>query len=405
MLKSKELLNFLQDELGIIGTKKMLRDKFENYLEKKYKLPPVEYSAYIIGAKNLEEIDPQIAFWLIDAVNTINSKSINVKNYFSDLEIRQFSKSEYTFQKDEIYPIIINNVIEVAYDQWVTVMSIKQIKELQDKQLLVYNPNTQRELKKKVKNGDVYYTINVNMSSVNDIEKELLSGEFIPNDLSFNLNIDNPEVDFDVADGSMIVNGGQFDIIDGFHRFSAAVRAFRQNPDIDFKFTVNLMNFDEKKACAFIAQQNKRNKISRTYSKSLDANDSTNIVINRLNTSPNSLIKGMIGKEGTNIVNVTDLFIFIDTFYDTKKMSRSDLLRTSNHIINVFNICVDNNHDLLQKINTIDLGIIVYGSTLGTDEFECYENIQKAIANKSNIQRPITTLNKKSIGMIKNLFV
>ena len=134
----------------------------------------------------------------------------------------------------------------MAYDQWVTVMSIKQIKELQDKQLLVYNPNTQRELKKKVKNGDVYYTINVNMSSVNDIEKELLSGEFIPNDLSFNLNIDNPEVDFDVADGSMIVNRGQFDIIDGFHRLSAAVRAFRQNPDIDFKFTVNLMNFDEK---------------------------------------------------------------------------------------------------------------------------------------------------------------
>ena len=41
-------------------------------------------------------------------------------------------------------------------------------------------------------------------------------GEFVPNALTLNLNVDDPEVDFDIVESELILNSGKFDIIDGF---------------------------------------------------------------------------------------------------------------------------------------------------------------------------------------------
>ena len=89
-------------------------------------------------------------------------------------------------------------------------------------------------------------------------------GEFVPNALTLNLNVDDPEVDFDIVGSELILNSGKFDIIDGFHRFRAAINTKIKNPDFQFNFILNIMNFTEDKACQYIEQEDKRNKISKS---------------------------------------------------------------------------------------------------------------------------------------------
>lgn len=404
MLKSKNFLKELQENLALIWANNKQRKKAEKFLEEEYNLLPPIYMEYIIGARDFIDLDENIIFYLVKAVNNIFSDTFDEGKYFSDLEIRKFSNEKYRYVKEEKFPYIIKDIREVAADQWSAVMDLNTIKDLYDKQLLIYNPNTQRELKRKTRNGNVYYSIDINNASVNDIKNDLLNGFFIPNVLSFNLSIDNPDVNYEIIDNDLIIHGGQLDIIDGFHRFKGAMLAKKENPDLDFRFCINIMNFDERKACSFIAQENKRNKISKNYSKSLEANNPTKIIVDRINTSPSSLIRGMIGKEGISVINLVDVFGLIDSFYDAKKMTRADLLKTANHIIKVINLCVENNEKYLDGIDFLDLGIIMYGSTLSTDEFECFEKILKAMPNKYSLGDKVIKLNKKNISLIKNLY-
>lgn len=92
------------------------------------------------------------------------------------------------------------------------------------------------------------YTIDIVSSSVKAIEGLMSKGEFVPNALTLNLNVDDPEVDFDIVESELILNSGKFDIIDGFHRFRAAINTKIKNPDFQFNFILNIMNFTEDKS-------------------------------------------------------------------------------------------------------------------------------------------------------------
>lgn len=357
---------------------------------------------YILGARELDELNADQIFWIIDGLNHISHNSINVSEYFSDLEIRKYSALKYEYKKPEKYPFIIKNVLQVADDQWVAVVDVNFLKEMYDKQLIVYNPNTQRELKKVTRNGNTFYSIKVNNKSVTEITNLLLSNQFIPNALSFNLSIDNPNVEFDVRNNSIIILGGQLDIIDGYHRFKAAIEAKALDDDFNYPFIMEIMNFDETKACAYIAQEDKRNKLSLDYSKSLDATNPTMLIVDRINSSPASLLKGLVGKEGMNVVNKAHLFGVIDYFYDTKKLSRSELVRTANYLISIINMCIDSNPKYLESISLTELAIIICGTTQSRHEDVCFDKIIHAL--KNNIHVTISSASRKNMRIIEKMF-
>lgn len=400
MLKSKELLDKLQIEFSKVQSNRKIKSELEIYLKKTYNFQAIDYMQYIIGAKEIETLEEHKAYWLIDGLNHIaNTEKIDCEKYFSKLEIRKYAAMRFSFQGVEKYPFIIENVLEVEADQWITVVDVNVLKDLYDKQMIIYNPNTQRELRKVRKNGEEYYTINVNNKSVKEIKNLLLANEFIPNDLSFNLSIDNPDVEFDVQGDKIIITGGQFDIIDGYHRFKAVMEAKQEHSDFNYKFVMKIMNYDETKACTFIAQEDKRNKISVLYSKSLDSTHPANMIIDRINSSPNSLLKGLIGKEGTNIIDRASLFALVDYFYDVKKMGRSEVIKTANHMINIINNCIDNCPELLNNMSLYNLSILICGTTKSED---CIGLIIDAIKNGAKAK--ITTVNKRNMIMIEQLF-
>ena len=318
MLRSENLYKVLDKYFVQIQKNSYFKREVKKFLMEKYEYSDIEYMQYIIGAKSKDEIPDNEMYWLIDAFNNVFKANMEIKTFFSDKEIIRFSNLKADYLKAEIYPIKISPVIEIAEDQWVTKISIDLLKEFYDNQLIIYNPRTQRQLKQMRRGQDVLYTIDIVSSSVKAIEGLMDKGEFVPNALTLNLNVDDPEVDFDIIGSELVLNSGKFDIIDGFHRFRAAINTKIKNPDFQFNFILNIMNFTEDKACQYIEQEDKRNKISKSYLASMDKSSSTNIIIDKLNNTLDSPVRGKIERAHRGEIDKAILFSLLEFILKTK---------------------------------------------------------------------------------------
>lgn len=399
MLRSENLYKVLDKYFVQIQKNSYFKREVKKFLMEKYEYSDIEYMQYIIGAKSKDEIPDNEMYWLIDAFNNVFRANMEIKTFFSDKEIIRFSNLKADYLKAEIYPIKISPVIEIAEDQWVTKISIDLLKEFYDNQLIIYNPRTQRQLKQMRRGQDVLYTIDIVSSSVKAIEGLMNKGEFVPNALTLNLNVDDPEVDFDIIGSELVLNSGKFDIIDGFHRFRAAINTKIKNPDFQFNFILNIMNFTEDKACQYIEQEDKRNKISKSYLASMDKSSSTNIIIDKLNNTLDSPVRGKIERAHRGEIDKAILFSLLEFILKTKDMNRSQCIRTAVFIINILKIIQENNPDVVFDDTTMP--VIIYGSTISKDVYECAEKIESALEKNVPIISNVTDM---KINKIKALF-
>lgn len=399
MLRSENLYKVLDKYFVQIQKNSYFKREVKKFLMEKYEYSDIEYMQYIIGAKSKDEIPDNEMYWLIDAFNNVFRANMEIKTFFSDKEIIRFSNLKADYLKAEIYPIKISPVIEIAEDQWVTKISIDLLKEFYDNQLIIYNPRTQRQLKQMRRGQDVLYTIDIVSTSVRAIEGLMDKGEFVPNALTLNLNVDDPEVDFDIIGSELVLNSGKFDIIDGFHRFRAAINTKIKNPDFQFNFILNIMNFTEDKACQYIEQEDKRNKISKSYLASMDKSSSTNIIIDKLNNTLDSPVRGKIERAHRGEIDKAILFSLLEFILKTKDMNRSQCIRTAVFIINILKIIQENNPDVVFDDTTMP--VIIYGSTISKDVYECAEKIESALEKNVPIISNVTDM---KINKIKALF-
>jgi hypothetical protein len=301
---------------------------------------PASTFSIVFQQRPLTDLSDNELFWIVDALCEVSNKnySLNIFNNFSiekiftGKEIQMYSSTTYVKETENVYPIVFN-VMKISDDQWLSTISSKQLYNLYRNQIINYNKNTQRPLKQQTKNGYRVYKIDKNIKSVNSIKESLEKGLFIPNCLTFNINMDNPYNDYLITENELILKQGQFDLIDGFHRYSAIIDLLLENPNIDFTFGVWIMNFDENKACRYIAQEDKRNKINKSYSKSLDALNSENYsgrIIQLLNES-DTILKGKLTRYNNSKINYDDVVVTIDENYKCK--TRIEAKTTSDEII------------------------------------------------------------------------
>lgn len=399
MLRSENLYEILDKYFSQIQKNSYYKREVQKFLMKKYEYSDIEYMQYIIGAKSKDEIPDNEMYWLIDAFNNVFRTNMEMKTYFSDKEIVRFSSLKADYLKTDIYPIRISPVIEIAEDQWVTKISIDLLKEFYDNQLIIYNPRTQRQLKQRRRGQDVSYTIDIVSSSVKAIEGLMSKGEFVPNALTLNLNVDDPEVDFDIVGSELILNSGKFDIIDGFHRFRAAINTKIKNPDFQFNFILNIMNFTEDKACQYIEQEDKRNKISKSYLASMDKSSPTNIIIDKLNNTLDSPVRSKIERAHRGEIDRATLFSLLEFILKTKNMNRSQCIKTAVFIINILKIVQENNPDVVFDDTTMP--VVLYGSSISKDAYECAEKIESALGKDVPIINSVTNM---KVNKIKALF-
>ena len=389
--------------------RKIIEQTGEVISEKRNYLKAATHSI-LLQQRPLSDVSDKEIYWVIDGLNETLSKNgelnlvkdFKIKDIFTDKEIQKYSKSKFENVTETIYPISFK-VLKISDDQWLSTISSKKLFELYKNQIINYNKNTQRPLKEVTKHGVKTYKINKNKQSVNAIKEDLKKGLFIPNCLTFNINMDNPSNEYyvDEENKELVLENGQFDLIDGFHRYSAITELLLENPDIEFNFGIWIMNFDENKSCRFIAQEDKRNKINKTYTKSLDALNGDNFssrIIQVLNENNNSPFKGKLTRYNDSNINYDDVVITINDNF--KCNTRMEANRLSENIIKSFEILEDDNIDIT-NLNSNEIIVSLVGiSLLLSNEIEDKTFVSK-VKTYINSNNTLNT-NRKIINYYNN---
>lgn len=371
-------------------------------IEKKYKIP-VSFTADIIaGRKDLGEVNDFIVFALLDI---LNPKKISA--FFTDEEISELGKIRYETTEFSL-PLIFDNMSQVASDQWVGSITARQLMRLKDAQIIRYNENTQRTLRRIVRGEDRYYRIYLNKKSISEIRNLMESGVYIPDDITLNMPLDTTTYSFN-NNRLVISELDKLDIIDGYHRYISISQIMSLIDDFDYPMELRMVNFSEEKAKQFIFQKDQKTQMRQIDSKSLNQYAPSNIVIERLNTDPLSNIQKTIGRNNANI-DYGYLSGVVGYYYFKKKndYSMKEIIHVENELRDKFNNFTNINQEYLNHIySRKEIGILIYcfkNSENYTDDFNKLLGISDSIPanlfgldNHGNVRRKLINTFEKAL--------
>lgn len=314
----------------------------------------------IIGRNaDLRELSIMLLLWITKELGEavgVDSSTAHLKSglmldkYFTDIQINQYSNMRFDKNDKKKFPIVIEKVLQVNHDQFVTVKNIEFIKDIRDRQIAGYNRNTQRELTAKKVKGEYRLVITIIKRAVAEIQRLMLDNKFISNAITFNINADEPaEYEYDEDELILTIYSGKIDILDGYHRYLAMTNVKDNNPDWEYNTILNIMNFSEDKSKMFIVQEDKRNKIKKSKIKSMDNNNNSTIIVNNLNESSKSNLRGLIGSTKIDLIDVGLLVDLIEYNFPIQRKNNKELIDIKNYTIEAFNILVEDNTELVQK--------------------------------------------------------
>lgn len=355
----------------------------------------------LIGNKeHLKAASVEELLWLCDAISLALDGSVSFKEFFTPNEVGMYRNSKTKREDESAYPVVFKNVLQINNDQWVTTINIDELYDLYKKQLINYNKNTQRPTRRREVNGLVEYKISVNKRSIREITQLMRDHLFIPNALTFNINIDNVENSFTYSNGRLELLSGVFDIIDGFHRYKSLIDCKIENPAFNYNMVLNIMNFTEEKAGTYIAQEDKRNKISKSVVKTMDANNPVNFIIQRLNDDGGSYLRGEIGRTGNYSVNSAWLFEAISKCY--KVEDNRDGIALVRYLREAFNAVIE---DGTFEKTFLGVAVVVIASSMyrETEDISKIKAIVKASKYLPEEIKKETTVTKKLITEVEKL--
>ena len=287
-----------QQEITYVG---QLNDSFN--------LPPEIASDYLTLRNNITEANDFVLF--IFASLLYKDK---LTKYFTASEIKEYSKSKFSVDKLK-FPLRYK-MVQIADDQWVGKITVKEIIKLRDAQVINYNEKAQRTMQRIVANGVEHYQISLNKKAVAGIEDAFESGMYIPNTITLNLPEDT-DYSYDEETNELVIKGGDgfhFDILDGYHRYIAISKTYNINHKFDYNMELRIVQFNEDRAKQFIWQEDQKTKMRKMDSDAMNQTAVATKVIARLNGDPTFNLAGQINpNEG--VINSPLLYICINTLF------------------------------------------------------------------------------------------
>ena len=226
------LIHDIEKYISSLSPKNM--QKLEDEVIHDGKITYGNFMKIITGRQPLEESSDAELYWLLVAINRVSNKMPKPEEYFEELEIKNCKFYDTEKNKDLKYPLIFNDVVKLAENQYLFPCSVRDIKALKNANLLQIIPELQRNHKKD-KYGDL--KTKVNKSTVQRISSLINNGEFFYNGIRFNL-MDDGESDapiFDEDKRTLTVTNGVIIFPDGNHR---AISCELANKHLDDKFGI-----------------------------------------------------------------------------------------------------------------------------------------------------------------------
>ena len=203
--------------------------------------------------------------------------SVDVKDYFTELEYKQWKEYKEEGEADSVYPLVFENVQQIADRIWQTTITVKQLAKLDANNLILYNFKTQRNPKITV--GGV--KIDFDKTKANEIKNNLLNSTQYPDHIKLNiLNNFHEKIHYNNKTQTLVIGEGSIvNIFDGYHRKVSSSLAIEENPDLDFTWGLIFTNLSEEAARDYMVQIDKQKPIKREQIKSWDFDKKENQVV------------------------------------------------------------------------------------------------------------------------------
>ena len=351
MKRSRDSLN---ERIMLLISRAEERRSLYDALEEQFSMPISLAADICAGRELISEQNDFVAFAMISCL-----APEDVKKYFTAEEIKAFSKQKFERQHFEL-PLVFDDMVQIAPDQWIGKITAKELMALKDAQVIKYNENTQRTMRRIVRGETRYYKIALNEKSVTEIKEALQSGAYIPDDIT--LNMPQETTEFDFSKGKITINElDKLDIIDGYHRYIAISRVMMENKDFDYPMELRLVSYSEEKAKQLIYQKDQKTKMRQVESNSLNQYNPANIVVDQLNSEPGSNIQGMINRNG-GMISHADLAAFVGAFWFTnRKVTRKEILTVKKELQDKFNSYIASDLSLTNHtFTTKEIAAITY---------------------------------------------
>ena len=249
--------------------------------------------------------------------------------------------------EDEIsLPLTLEEVIQVDYDIYLAVIDVKTLAQLSSL-LLNYNFDIQREPQKRIVGGETIKEATLIMKNVQEIKENLLKGTQEVTNIVINASLgtsdEGDELIYDSKNNTLtITKGTRLDIVDGYHRCKASELAVNENPDIDFKFGVLLLNYTDDQAAKYQGQLAKATPITKSRQKQLSEDRYADIIVN--NISSRSELSGRITNNKRPNIQKNELVSYdvladsIDKYFSVNR--NYEVHRVSEYLIEFFDYLI-----------------------------------------------------------------
>ena len=361
MLKSKsELEKFLEKKCEDIVFDGKLCEKIREYMLEKYDIP-TGTTMDMIARNILGNQTEFVLFCLIDGID-YTTKNDYKKEFFTELEINQYSKEKLE-TKIIKFPLRIK-CDQVTSDQWIGATNTKFFMDLRRAQLIKYNTNAQRVMKRIIKGENILFKLIPNKLAIKAIRVLMQKNMYIPTVITLNIPYDSDAMFyFDEDKRELIVNKlDAFDISDGYHRYLAMCEENDANEQFNYPMEIRIINFTDEKTRQFIFQEDQKTKMAKNNSNAMDNNRASNNVIDKLNEMSTFEFKGQIGLNEGNI-NYAALSNVIEYFYfsDKKEYTNIDIRNVRDDVKEKLNALAEYDNSYITKILGIrELALIFY---------------------------------------------
>lgn len=403
MLKSREELETaLRKASENIVFNEEVCEKIRDYVYEKYNISTGSTMDMIAQRVSLKEKTEFELFCLADGFDEI-TKSKNKKIFFTEIEISNYTKQKLEINKIK-FPIRIK-CEQVARDQWIGASFSQFFMNLRRVQLIKYNANAQRVMKRVIRGESIMFKIIHNKLAIRSIKKLMKNNQYIPTSITLNIPYDS-EADFyyDEKERELVIkNIEAFDISDGYHRYLAMCELTDEDPEFNYPMEIRIINFADEKSRQFIFQEDQKTKMAHSDSKTMNINRPSNIVIDRLNEMTTFDMKGQIGRnEGT--ISYAGLSEVIEYFYfkTNKNYTNVDIRNTAQDVKEKLNTLVEYNESYLNRpLGLNELTLIFYVFQIEENTVKACELIDANLDNAKKIH--FTVIGKKALDLIKQL--
>lgn len=321
---------------------------------------PIRLSGEILGfTKDIDELGSKGIYLMYCILKTINPTVVN--KVFTEVEKSGFDREKYPETKIE-FPLKFK-MFPVSDDQWIGCITAKDLINLGRSDLIRYEADTQRVMKRIVRGENVFYKISLVKKAVKEIKELLSKGKYIPNTITLNIPLDDSDYVYDNEAKELIIKEIKaFNIIDGYHRYKALSDLINEDENFDYGLELRITNFDNDKANMFIWQEDQKNRMPKVQSETYNSNNLVNRIVKRLNDHSGSLLNGQVYRNG-GIIDPADLVPCIQYLYlkENPKNESQALVTISSEIMQRLNAAIESDYTITQnKLEFLDVAILMY---------------------------------------------